>query len=183
MARLTIVDPAQATGETKELFDVVKARMGAIPNLTRALANSPAALRAFLDLNSELAGGSLDGAMRERIALGTAEYNACTYCLSAHTFLAKNVAKLDQHEIDAARRFESDDERSAAGLRFARAVLEQRGQVSDEDLDQVRAAGYSDGELAEIIANVALNTLTNYFNNLADADVEFPRVEPAAIAA
>jgi uncharacterized peroxidase-related enzyme len=183
MARLTIVDPAQATGETKELFDAVKAHMGAIPNLTKALANSPAALRAFLDTNKALDGGLLDVATRERIALGTAEHNECTYCLSAHAFLAKNVAKLDQVEIDAARRLESGDARIAAGLRFARAVLEQRGQVSDDDLDQVRAAGYSDGELAEIVANVALSVLTNYFNNVADADVEFPRVEPARIAA
>ena len=183
MARLTIVDPAQATGETKELLDSVKASMGAIPNMTKALANSPAALRAFLDLHSAVAGCSLDGAMRERIALGTAEHNACTYCLSAHAFLAKNVAKLDQGEIDAARRFTSGDERVAAGLRFARAVLEQRGQVSEGDLDQVRAAAYSDGELAEIVANVALNTLTNYFNRMAYSEAEFPRVEPAAIAA
>jgi uncharacterized peroxidase-related enzyme len=183
MARLTIIDPAQATGETKELLDEVKAKIGAIPNMHRALANSPAALRAYLDLNSACSGGNLDAAMRERIALGTAEHNACTYCLSAHTFLAKNVAKLDQHEIDAARRFESGDERVAAGLRFARAVLEQRGEVSDEDLDRVRAAGYSDGELAEIVANVALNTLTNYFNRLAAPDLEFPGVEPVAIAA
>ena len=183
MARLTIVDPAQATGETKELFDAVKASMGAVPNLTKALANSPAALRAFLGLNSALAGGSLDVATRERIALGTAEYNACTYCLSAHTFVAKNVAKLDQHEIDAARRLEADDERIQAGLRFTRAVLEQRGQVSDEDLDKVRAAGYSDGEIAEIVANVALSVLTNYFSRMADPDPEFPRVEPAGVAA
>src|ERR671915_228424 len=124
MARLTIVDPAQATGETKELFDSVKASMGAIPNMTKALANSPAALRAFLDLHSAVAGCSLDGA-----------------------------------------------------------VLERRGQVSDEDLDRVRAAGYSDGELAEIVANVALNTLTNYFNRMAAPDLEFAGVEPAAIAA
>jgi uncharacterized peroxidase-related enzyme len=154
MARLTLIDPAQATGETKELLEAVKAKIGSIPNLTRGLANSPAALRAYVDLSNALAGGKLNGAMRERIALGTAEHNACTYCLSAHTFVAKNVLKLDQDEIDAARRFESDDERVAAGLRFARAVLEQRGQVSYEDLDQVREAGYSDGELAEIVANV-----------------------------
>jgi uncharacterized peroxidase-related enzyme len=183
MARLTIVDPAQATGETKELFDAVKASLGAIPNLTKALATSPAALRAYLDATTALADGSLDVAMRERIALGTAEHNGCTYCLSAHTFLAKNVAKLDQVEIDAARRLESDHERIQAGLRFTRAVLEQRGQVSDDDLDQVRAAGYSDGELAEFVANVALSVLTNYFSRLADQDLEFPRVEPAALAA
>ena len=183
MARLTIVDPAQATGETKELLDAVKAKMGSIPNLTKALANSPAALRVYLDVSSALAGGKLDGAMRERIALGTAEYNACTYCLSAHAFVAKHVVRLDPHEIAAARRFESRDERVAAGLRFARTVLEQRGQVSHEDLDRVRAAGYSDGELAEIVANVALNTLTNYFNRLADPDIEFPRVEPVDVAA
>ena len=183
MARLTIVDPEHATGETKELFDSVKASMGAIPNLTKPLASSPAALRGYLELSSALAGGSLGPALRERIALGTAEYNACTYCLSAHTFLAKNVAKLDQQEIDAARRLESDDEHVAAGLRFTRAVLELRGQVSDEELEQVRAAGYSDGEVAEIVANVALNTLTNYFNRLADPDIEFPRVEPSAVVA
>ena len=94
-----------------------------------------------------------------------------------------NVAKLGHDEIDAARRFESDDERIEAGLRFTRAVLEQRGQVSDDDLEQVRDAGYSDAELAEIVANVALNTLTNYFNRLADPDIEFPRVEPMAVAA
>ena len=183
MARLTIVDPAQATGETQELFDAVKASMGAIPNLTKALAGSPTALRGFLALHNALAGGSLDPAVRERIALCTAEHNACTYCLSAHSFLAKNVAKLGDDEIDAARRFESDDERIEAVLHFTRAVLEQRGQVSDDDLEQVRAVGYSDAELAEIVANVALNTLTNYFNRLADPDIEFPRVEPVDVAA
>src|ERR671918_451475 len=183
MARLTMIDPAQATGETKELFDAVKAKLAAIPNLVKALANSPAGLRAYLDVSSALAGGNLDGAMRERIALGTAEYNACTYCLSAHAFVAKHVVRLAPHEIDAARRFESHDKRVAAGLRFARTVLEQRGQVSDEDLDRVRAAGYSDGELAEIVANVALSTLTNYFNRLADPEIEFPRVDPVDVAA
>src|SRR5918999_5234541 len=118
MGRLTMIDPARATGETKELLDAVKAKMGAIPNLTKALANSPAALRVYLDVSSALAGGKLDGAMRERIALGTAEYNACTYCLSAHAFVAKHVVRLDPHEIAAARRFESHDERIAAVLAF-----------------------------------------------------------------
>src|SRR5919106_3799406 len=133
MARLTMIDPARATGETKELLDAVKAKMGAIPNLIKALANSPAALRAYLDVSSALAGGNLDAAMRERIALGTAEYNACTYCLSAHTFVAKHVVRLDPHEIAAARRFESHDERVAAGLRFAPAGPPQRCPGSPED--------------------------------------------------
>lgn len=183
MARLTTVNVAGATGETKDLFDAVKAHMGAIPNLTKALAVSPTALRAYLAFHEALDNGSLDPGLRERIALGSAEYNACTYCLSAHSFLAKNVAKLSQDEIAAARRFTSADPRIDAGLRFTRAVLEQRGEVSDDDLDLVRAAGYSDGELAEIVADVALNTLTNYFNRLADPDNEFPRADPVAVAA
>src|ERR671918_1784567 len=182
MSTIPAIDATATPEQAAALADVRKA-LGSVPNLAKVMANSPAVVKAWLALSAALGEGALPASIRERIALGTAEYNECTYCLSAHTFLARNVARLDQHEIDAARRFGSGDERVAAGLRFARAVLEQRGQVSDEDLDQVRAAGYSDGELAEIVANVALSVLTNYFNRMADTDVEFPRVEPAAIAA
>src|SRR5207237_5180313 len=117
------------------------------------------------------------------MALGVAETNGCGYCLSAHTYIAKHVAHLSDQEIEESRRLSSADPKVDAALSFTQAVLDTRGGVSDADVEQVRAAGYSDGEIAEIIAHVALNVLTNYFNKVADTEVDFPRVALAVRAA
>ena len=158
----------------------MKAQLGLVPNLFRVLANSPAALGGYLGLNGALAKGALDARTRERIALAVAEVNGCGYCLAAHTFIGTNLAKLDAAEIAANRAGRSNDAKADAAVRFAVAVTEARGHVGDEVLATVRAAGWTDAEILEITVHVALNTLTNYVNEVAGTEVDFPVVARAA---
>lgn len=177
MSRIKAVDPEQATGQTKELLDAVQAKLGVTPNMTKTMAVSPAVLEGYLGLSGALGGGAISAPVAERIALGVAETNACGYCLSAHSYLAENVAKIDGPDIERARQFESADEKAAAALRFSEAVVDARGAIAESDLSEARNAGLNDGELAEIVAHVALNVFTNYFNRAFEVDVDFPAVE------
>lgn len=154
----------------------VKKQLGVVPNLFRTIAHSPAALEGYLGLNGALANGSLDAATRERIALAIAEFNGCGYCLAAHTYIGKNLAKLSDSEIDSNRRGRSSDARADAAVVFAAKVISTRGHVSEADLSAVRSAGLSEADIIEIIAHVALNTLTNYVNEVAGTTVDFPAV-------
>lgn len=158
------------------LLEAVKKQLGTVPNLFRLTANSPAALEGYLGLNGALAKGTLNAATRERIALAVGQINGCGYCLAAHTFISKNMVKLDDAEIAASRAGHSADAKADAAVRFAVAVTKARGAVKDSDVAAVRAAGYSDAELVEIVAHVALNTLTNYINEVFQTTVDFPVV-------
>jgi uncharacterized peroxidase-related enzyme len=178
MPTLPQIDPATATGERATVFADVEKTLGAVPNLTRVMANSPALLRGWLALRRELDGGVLPAAVRERLALATAEYNACEYCLSAHTYTGARVAKIDRAELDAARSATSRDPHIAALLALSDGVVRARGGVDEAALAQARAAGVSDAEIVELVGNVALNVLTNYLNNLAHTEVDFPPVAP-----
>jgi len=84
---------------------------------------------------------------------------------------------LDKEEIRRAQGFESEDAQRAAGLRFVREVVETRGHPSEEALDGAREAGYSDEEILEMIANVALTTFSNYTNDIAGTELDIPKVE------
>jgi uncharacterized peroxidase-related enzyme len=177
MTRIDPVEYATASGHEKELLDAVKGLLGATPNMTTTMARSTV-LDGWLGLNGALRKGSIGAADGERIALAVAEANGCSYCLSAHAYLATNVARLDDEEIHRARHFDSADPKSAAILAFARTVVATRGGVSDSDLAAARDAGLSDAELGDIVGHVAVNVLTNYFNKAFDVDVDFPVVEP-----
>jgi uncharacterized peroxidase-related enzyme len=157
-------------------LNAVKAKLGSVPNLFRLLAVSPAGLEGYLGLSGALSKGALDARTRERIALAVAEFNGCGYCTSAHAFIGRNMAGLSDAEITANRNGASTDERAAAAVRFAVQVVEARGHVTDADLASVRAAGYSDAEVIEIVLHVALNTLTNYVNEVAETAIDFPAV-------
>ena len=176
MTRLPLVDPAVTAAPVLELLTEVQRRLGATPNMTRAMANSPALLRGYLDLSGALSRGVLGAATRERIALTVAQGNACSYCLSAHSYLAEHVAHLDEDGITAARKASAADPKTAAILAFAAAVNDSRGSVTSQDLAAAAAAGVTDEEIAETIGHVALNVLTNYFNKAADVDIDFPVV-------
>ena len=158
------------------LLDAVKKQLGIVPNLFRVVATSPAALEGYLGLNAALGKGLLDARTRERIALAVAELNGCDYCLSAHTYLGKNIAKLDDAELAANREGGSSDAKADAALRFAAKVVRERGHVTDADVKTVKAAGYSDAQVIEIVLHVALNTLTNYVNEVAKTEIDFPVV-------
>lgn len=172
-----------APAAAQPFLEGVKKQLGSVPNLFRLVANSPAALEGYLGLNAALAKGALDAATRERIALAVANVNGCTYCNSAHSYVGKNLLKLDEAELAANREGRSGEPRADAAVRFARKVVETRGQVSEADIAAVKAAGYSDAELVEIVAHVALNTLTNYVNEVFDTAVDFPVVQATRIAA
>lgn len=178
MSRIAIPDSIEsAPVAAQSLLRAVHQQLGSVPNLFRLVAVSPPALEGYLGMSGALAKGALPAQTRERIALAVAEINGCTYCLSAHTYLGKNLAKLDDEEMDANRRGTSTDPKAAAAVRFAAKVTERRGKVSAEDVQAVKMAGYSDAQIIEIVQHVALNTWTNYLNEVANTDVDFPVVE------
>jgi uncharacterized peroxidase-related enzyme len=178
MSRINIPATVEsAPGAAQPLLSGVKAKLGSVPNLFRLLAVSPAALEGYLGLSGALGKGSLDARTRERIALAVAEFNGCGYCTSAHAFIGKNLAGLSDAEIAANRNGSSTDDRAAAAVRFAVKVVETRGQVSDADVAAIRVAGYSDAEVIEVVLHVALNTLTNYVNEVAETTIDFPAVK------
>ena len=169
-----------APASSQPLLQAVKKQLGVVPNLFRLVSNSPAALEGYLSLSGALNKGTLPAPTRERIALAVAEINGCNYCLSAHTYLAKNLAKLDDAEITANRNGTSNDPKADAAIRFAAKVTQARGHVSDDDVRAVKLAGYDDAQVVEIVLHVALNTLTNYVNEVAKTEIDFPVVNQRA---
>ncbi len=176
MPRLNPVEPATATGEAKELLDAVQAALGVTPNMTRTMARNPAVLKGWMELNGAL-GKTLTRALNEQIALAVAEDNGCGYCLSAHTAIGGMIG-VTESELARSREGRSSDPKVAAALQFAQTVNAKRGNVSDDDIAQVRAAGYDDADIAAIVAHVALNVFTNYFNLVAETVIDFPEVAP-----
>lgn len=167
---------AASPAASQPLLAAVQAQIGALPNLFRLVANSPAALEGYLGMKGALAKGALPAVTRERIALAVAEVNGCHYCLAAHTYMGKHLSKLDDAEIAANRAGTSGDARADAAVRFAVLVARQRGHVDDAALQAVRAAGYSDAQVVEIVQHVALNTFTNYINVVGATEIDFPAV-------
>ena len=177
MSRIHQIAPDSATGQAKVLLDAVKGKLGLVPNITRAMANSPAVLEGYLGLNGALGKGSLSAKNREQIALAVGQANQCDYCLAGHSAIGKMVGLTPDQILDS-RRGTAIDPKSDAVIRFARKLVDERGRVSDADVAEVRAAGLDDGAIAEVVANVALNIFTNYFNHVAETDIDFPKVEP-----
>ncbi|HEX5084254.1 MAG TPA: carboxymuconolactone decarboxylase family protein [Blastocatellia bacterium] len=175
MPRLNAIDPKEATGKAKELLDGVKAKFGSVPNLMRMFANSPATLEGYLSFSGSLADGALNAKLREQISVLVADANSCEYCLSAHTAIGKMVG-LSEGDLLSSRQANSGDAKIDAALKFAHQIVVKRGEVLDSEVQAVRNAGYGDAEITEIIANVALNIFTNYFNHIAQAVVDFPKV-------
>lgn len=181
MSRLNTPATIEASpAAAQPMLEAVKKQLGVVPNLFRLVGNSPAALEGYLGLSGALAKGTLPAQTRERIALAIAQFNGCDYCLSAHTYLGKNLAKLDDAEITANRNGASNDPKADAAVRFAVKVALERGQIGDADISAVKLAGYDDGQIIEIILHVALNTLTNYVNEVAQTVIDFPAVSSKA---
>lgn len=176
MARITIPTRDEAPEAARPQLDGVAAKLGRVPNFFRVLATSPATLGAYDGLADGLS-KALDPRTRERIALAVAEVNGCEYCAAAHAFTGLNFAHLSPGEIAKARQGTSEDPKAAAATAFARSVAEQRGKVSDAELAAVREAGFTEGEVVEIVALVAENFLTNLVNNVVRTDVDFPNVD------
>ncbi len=177
MARLKALHPDETTGKSKELFNGIQNKLGMVPNMMRTMGNSSAVLEGYLHFSDALGKGTLGAKMGELLALSVAQSNSCDYCLSAHTFIGEKLVKIDENELVNARNGQSNDPKIAAGLQFSKALVATRGIVSSDDVQAVKAAGYTDGEIGELVAHVALNILTNYFNNTAQTEIDFPVVE------
>lgn len=176
MARINPVDHATATGGAKELLDGVKAAVGMVPNIFATFVQSPKVLEGYLSLSRALGQGRLPAALREQIALAVAGANGCDYCASAHTAMARGAGVAGE---EAARnlRAQSADRKTQIVLDFAAKVVAQRGKVVDADVEAVRAAGFDDGDIVEIVTHIGVNLFTNYFNHIAGTDIDFPLVE------
>jgi uncharacterized peroxidase-related enzyme len=181
MSRLSI--PALDAGPeaSKSTLDAVHKQLGIVPNLFRLIGSSPAALTAFVRFQGALS-KTLDVKTRERIALAVAQVNGCDYCLSAHTYLGLNLAKISPEEIALNRKGASGDAKANAAVHFAAKVAKERGHVSDTDIKSVRDGGFTDAQVVEIIALVAENSFTNYLNEVAKTEIDFPVVHAAEAA-
>ena len=175
--RIKAIDPGMAKGKAKELLDAVKNKYGAVPNSFKTMAHSPAGFQGFLDLSATLEGGVLPFETRYQIAIAVSEINGCSYCLSAFTAIGKGNGMKDE-TLAACRRAGSSDPKVDAILKFAAAIVRERGAVTTEDFQKVKSAGCSDEEIQEIVANVALFTFANYTNLVIGTEVDFPLIMP-----
>jgi uncharacterized peroxidase-related enzyme len=176
MSRIATVVSSNADAKVSTTLSQVKASLGMVPNLFATLAHAPVALEGYLSLSKTLSRGRLSAREREILALAIGQENECRYCLSAHTASAKAVGV---NEADAlkARGGDGEDPFERALASFAKKIVRQRGHVSDEDIKNARKAGVDDGLMMEVVAHVAMNTLTNYANELAGTEIDFPVVE------
>ena len=173
MSRIAVPTVESAPAASKPLLEAVHKKLGVVPNLYRLAALSPAVLEGLLGLSGPLS-KTLDVRTRERIAIAVAEENGCDYCLSAHTYLGLNLAKITAEDAALARKGSSTDAKAAAAVRFAVQVNKTRGGVSDADIAAVKEAGYGEAQIVEIVGLVVENVFTNFLNRVAKTDIDFP---------
>lgn len=181
MSRVPLVSDAAAPAEAKAALDQILGAFGAVPNMFRAVANSPAALKSMWGSFGALGAGRIGARLGEQIAVAVANRNGCEYCLAAHTVLGRK-AGAGADEMAAAQLGQASDPKTAAALNFALKLVESRGQVGDADVRALRDAGFDDAQIVEIVAHVALNLFTNYVNLAFAVPVDFPAVKLRAAA-
>ncbi|GAB3906487.1 carboxymuconolactone decarboxylase family protein [Mucilaginibacter boryungensis] len=182
MQRLIALDPETTKGESKELFNEIQQKLGMVPNMMRTMGNSPAVLNGYLAFNAALGKSSIGIKLGGLIALTVANANGCNYCNAAHSFIGKNLAHIDDTSLTNARVGLSEDLKIQTALTFCRTIVAKKGLVNETDVSLLKNAGYTDANIAEIIAHVGLNIFTNYFNNAANVTVDFPGEELVATA-
>ncbi len=173
MNKINPIQMKDASEASQAVLEIVNKKLGRIPNMYKVMANSPAVLDAYVKLNGSLSTGAIGSKMAELIALATGEYNSCSYCLSAHTFLGGKVG-LTEKQIDDSKNFHSEAEKIDAGLQFVKKLLINPNEISSDDIAPLRNHGFTDGEILEIIANVIRNMFTNYVNIVSNTEVDWP---------
>jgi uncharacterized peroxidase-related enzyme len=181
MSHLKAISPESSTGKVKDLFGAVQDKLGMVPNMMRVMANSPSVLEGYLQFSGALSHGKLSARTREQLALAVAEANGCEYCLAAHSTIGKKLG-LSADQIHESRAGESNDPKTNALIKFALRVVERLGHIDEDDMSAIRAAGFDDATIAEVLAGVALDVFTNYFNIVTEPEVDFPKA-PALSAA
>lgn len=177
MNQFRLLEPQQADEQSRELLEAVQSNLGRLPNMFKAMANSPVLLNSYNCLTASLDSSSLSSRLREQIALIVSEINSCEYCLSAHTAISKMLGMTNE-DITDSRLGRSDADDTAAVLAFVASLVNNHGQVSDEDLENIQKAGINEKQIGEIVLTVIVTILTNYFNLAARTPVDFPKVEP-----
>jgi uncharacterized peroxidase-related enzyme len=181
MPRIPIPGRDEAPPESHQILHNVNKMLGFVPNLHRLMSISPNALAGWAELMRSLS-KTLDVKTREGMALAVSEVDGCNYCLAAHSYISTNLAKIAPEEIALNREGRSRDPKRQAAIAFAKALIERRGQVSDEEFDAVRAAGWTDANIVEMIALSAQFLLTNFMNNAVQTPIDFPEVASAKSA-
>lgn len=176
MSHVPLINANDTTADRAAVLSQVQRAFGTIPNMFRAVANSPAALRSMWGSFGALGAGSLPAKLGEQIAVAVADRNHCEYCLAAHTVLGQKAGATAE-EMATAQAGHSADPKTDAALRFALQLVEQRGQVSGGDVRRLRGQGFTDTDIVEIVAHVALNLFTNYVNVALNVPVDFPPVK------
>jgi len=169
------IDIAKVPASSQSMLEQINTAFGAIPNMFKAVANSPAALKSMWGSFGALGGGTISTKLSEQIAVAVANRNRCEYCLAAHTVLGQS-AGASTEEMSAAQAGKSSDPQTAAALTFVLNMITDRAQVSASDINTLRAVGFSDAGIVEIIAHIALNLFTNYINVALDVQVDFPKI-------
>jgi len=175
MSRIPLISATDTTGERQQVLTQIHQAFGATPNMFKAVANSTAALKSMWGSFGALGGGVIPAKLGEQIAVAIADRNDCEYCLAAHTALGRK-AGVSADDMRAAQAGQSSDPKTAAALRFAVAVVNNRAKLADGDVSDLRAAGFNDEEIVEILAHIALNLFTNYINVAFQVPVDFPAV-------
>lgn len=178
MARLPIPTIEQAPAKSQPILENYVKVLGVVPNFFALISQSPDALKAIADMHAAL-GKSIGHKTRERIHVMTAEVNGCNYCLSAHTYLGGKLNGLTAEDLELNREGRSTDPEADAALRFAYKVANNRGHIEDADVEAVRAAGFTDAQIVDIVAETAFSFITNIFNNTfkTDLDAAFPALQ------
>jgi len=181
MPRINLVDPQSAPSNVEGTLSEIKGAFGVVPNMFRAVGNSSAALNFMWGGFGALGEGKLGAQLGEKIAVAIANKNACAYCLAAHSALGQK-AGASSAEMTDAQLGRSADPKTQAALTFALKVVENRGQVTDRDVEALKSAGFDNEAIMEIVAHIALNLFTNYVNVALDVPVDFPslKLKPAA---
>jgi uncharacterized peroxidase-related enzyme len=178
MTRTAALKPEDIPADSKPTLDTFTRNIGFTPNMMATFARSPIAFNAWATLFGSLS-KALDVKTRDSIGLAVSEVNGCNYCLTVHSFTAEHIAKLSADDIILARRGHAGDPKRDAAVQFARKVIVSRGKVSHDDVQAVHDAGYTDANIIEIVALVAMYSLTNFLNNVFDPEHDFPAVTPA----
>ncbi len=177
MTRFRLTSPDEMTEETKRLIELIDSKMGMTPNMIKEMAMSPIILRSFYCFRDALSKGKLNAKLQTLIPITVSEVNASEYCLSAGIALAK-LAGISEREITDSRDATNRDRKLAAALDFVRTVTLKKGRVSDNQLKALRTADYSDEEILEIVGHVVLSIFANYFTEVLQTPIGFPRVKP-----
>lgn len=173
MDRIKLISNEEASKSAKEVLDKITSGGGRVINIFKAMANSAAVLKSFFGFKKALDEKTLSEENSERIGIRLAVLNCCEYCLAAHSYSASKI--LSNEEIILAREAKSSDAKAQAVLEFADSVMKNAGRVSDDEFNKIKSAGFSDGEILEIVAVVSLNFFTNAINSVAHTKVDFPK--------